>query len=99
MAERSKDGCSPSTLTIVSMNIALARPSEVVATATGMIEGRIVDEARGTGGFGYDPIFTPDGYDVTTAEMPPSAKDAISHRGRAIKKLREQLPTFLDSLR
>ncbi len=42
---------------------------------------------RGSGGFGYDPIFLPDGFDLTTAEMTAEAKDAISHRGRAFRAL------------
>jgi XTP/dITP diphosphohydrolase len=58
---------------------------EVVVTGT--VAGRLTRERRGTGGFGYDPIFLPDGFDVTTAEMTPEAKDAISHRGRAFRAL------------
>jgi XTP/dITP diphosphohydrolase len=54
---------------------------------TGRLEGRLVREPRGSGGFGYDPIFLPDGFDQTTAEMTPEAKDAISHRGRAFRAL------------
>ncbi len=54
---------------------------------TGRVEGRLVREPRGSGGFGYDPIFQPDGFDQTTAEMTPEAKDAISHRGRAFRAL------------
>jgi XTP/dITP diphosphohydrolase len=54
---------------------------------TGQVEGRLVREPRGSGGFGYDPIFQPDGFDQTTAEMTPEAKDAISHRGRAFRAL------------
>ena len=54
---------------------------------TGQVEGRLVREPRGSGGFGYDPIFLPDGFDQTTAEMTPEAKDAISHRGRAFRAL------------
>ena len=54
---------------------------------TGQVEGRLIRAPRGTGGFGYDPIFQPDGFDVTTAEMTPDAKDAISHRGRAFRAL------------
>jgi XTP/dITP diphosphohydrolase len=54
---------------------------------TGQVEGRLVREPRGSGGFGYDPIFRPDGFDQTTAEMTPGAKDAISHRGRAFRAL------------
>ena len=62
-----------------------ATPREWVVTGT--IEGRLVRTPRGTGGFGYDPIFLPDGYAQTTAEMTAEAKDAISHRGRAFRAL------------
>jgi XTP/dITP diphosphohydrolase len=54
---------------------------------TGQVDGRLARVPRGSGGFGYDPIFLPDGFDVTTAEMTPEAKDAISHRGRALRAL------------
>jgi XTP/dITP diphosphohydrolase len=54
---------------------------------TGQVEGRLVRAPRGTGGFGYDPIFLPDGFEQTTAEMTAEAKDAISHRGRAFRAL------------
>jgi XTP/dITP diphosphohydrolase len=54
---------------------------------TGRVEGRLIRAPRGTGGFGYDPIFRPDGFKETTAEMTPDAKDAISHRGRAFRAL------------
>jgi len=54
---------------------------------TGQVEGRLIRAPRGTGGFGYDPIFQADGFGVTTAEMTPDAKDAISHRGRAFRAL------------
>lgn len=57
-------------------------------TAQETIEGRLTSAPRGTGGFGYDPIFQPDGDTRTTAEMPPGDKDAISHRGRAFRALR-----------
>jgi len=60
---------------------------EVVVTGT--VAGRLTRERRGSGGFGYDPIFLPDGFDLTTAEMTPEAKDAISHRGRAFRALAE----------
>jgi XTP/dITP diphosphohydrolase len=59
--------------------------SEVVVT--GSLDGRLVRVPRGTGGFGYDPIFLPDGFHQTTAEMTAEAKDAISHRGRAFRAL------------
>ena len=54
---------------------------------TGQVAGRLTRVPRGSGGFGYDPIFLPDGSDLTTAEMTPQAKDAISHRGRAFRAL------------
>jgi XTP/dITP diphosphohydrolase len=54
---------------------------------TGRVDGRLISKPRGTGGFGYDPIFVPDGFELTTAEMTAEAKDAISHRGRAFRAL------------
>ena len=54
---------------------------------TGEVAGRLIRVPRGSGGFGYDPIFVPDGCSQTTAEMTPEAKDAISHRGRAFRAL------------
>ena len=49
--------------------------------------GTIAREPRGDGGFGYDPVFVPDGYDRTAAELSPAEKDAVSHRGRALSLL------------
>ncbi|MGH3070476.1 MAG: RdgB/HAM1 family non-canonical purine NTP pyrophosphatase [Streptosporangiaceae bacterium] len=54
---------------------------------TGQVVGRLIRSPRGSGGFGYDPIFVPDGFEQTTAEMTAEAKDAISHRGRAFRAL------------
>jgi XTP/dITP diphosphohydrolase len=56
-------------------------------TATGVLSGTLIREPRGTGGFGYDPIFVANGYSVTNAELAPEEKDAISHRGRALHAL------------
>jgi XTP/dITP diphosphohydrolase len=56
-------------------------------TATGVLTGAIAREPRGTNGFGYDPIFVPDGMTTTTAELTPEEKDAISHRGRAFRAI------------
>ena len=56
-------------------------------TFSGVVEGELAPAPRGDQGFGYDPIFLPDGYAQTTAEMTPEAKDAISHRGRAFRAL------------
>ena len=53
----------------------------------GEVKGHIVEELHGTGGFGYDPIFVPEGYMKTFAEMTPQEKNSMSHRGRAVEKL------------
>jgi XTP/dITP diphosphohydrolase len=56
-------------------------------TATGVLAGSLARAPRGGNGFGYDPIFVPEGLSVTTAELAPSEKDAISHRGRAFRAI------------
>ena len=66
---------------------ALVVPGTREWVVTGRVEGRLIRSPRGSGGFGYDPIFLPDGFDQTTAEMTAEAKDAISHRGRAFRAL------------
>ncbi len=53
----------------------------------GIVEGRIIDHDSGEEGFGYDPLFVPDGFDRTFAEMTAEEKNAVSHRGRAVRKL------------
>ena len=58
---------------------------------SGIVRGRIDTEERGEGGFGYDPIFVPEGYDKTFAELPAEVKNSISHRARAMEKLVEIL--------
>lgn len=63
-------------------------------TFEGIAEGRIRQERSGTGGFGYDPVFEPVGFQLTFAEMPSADKNNISHRGRAVRKLVD----FLKSL-
>ena len=59
------------------------------------LAGRLLRSRRGSGGFGYDPIFVPDGEDRTTAEMSAAEKNAISHRGRAFRALAAELPGLL----
>jgi XTP/dITP diphosphohydrolase len=66
---------------------ALVVPGPREWVVTGRVEGRLIRAPRGRGGFGYDPIFLPDGFGQTTAEMTAEAKDAISHRGRAFRAL------------
>jgi XTP/dITP diphosphohydrolase len=63
--------------------IAIATPAGEVRTVDGVFEGRIAHEERGTNGFGYDPIFFVPEHGVTSAELLPDVKNAISHRGRA----------------
>jgi XTP/dITP diphosphohydrolase len=61
----------------------------------GTVEGRIIDAPRGTNGFGYDPIFVPDGETRTSAELTAEEKDAISHRGKAFRAL---VPLLVEAL-
>lgn len=65
----------------------LVTPLGAEHEAEGIVEGWLITEPRGTGGFGYDPIFVPDGDTRTMAELPADEKDAISHRGRAFRAL------------
>ena len=62
-------------------------PSGSEFVVEGALEGSLAEAPRGSHGFGYDPIFVPDGYAVTTAELRPEEKDAISHRGHAFRAL------------
>jgi XTP/dITP diphosphohydrolase len=71
--------------------IALARDGKLLGKFEGVAEGVIVDPARGAGGFGYDPIFVPSGFDQTFAELPAETKNKISHRAKAIASLRDAL--------
>ena len=73
----------------------LAAPDQTLASAEGTVEGRIVDEPRGTNGFGYDPHFWIDAAGMTAAEMPPDRKHAVSHRGQALRRLRQQLQSLM----
>jgi len=58
---------------------------------TGAVKGQITREKYGRGGFGYDPIFRPDGYTMTFADLSPATKNDISHRGRALRKMAQYL--------
>jgi XTP/dITP diphosphohydrolase len=71
--------------------VALARNGNLLGTFEGIVEGRIADEARGNGGFGYDPIFIPEGFEQTFGELSTEVKNTISHRAKAIHELADTL--------
>lgn len=75
-------------------SLAVARPGEIVYEARGTVEGEIADEARGSGGFGYDPIFYYPSYGSTLAEVTEEAKLAVAHRGMAFRQLASWLQTL-----
>ena len=67
--------------------LALARKGEVLGMFEGVVEGQITDRPRGSHGFGYDPIFIPNGFQRTFGELEPAEKNQLSHRARALEKL------------
>ena len=69
--------------------IAMVRPDGTYESVRGEMEGRIAYEIAGEGGFGYDPIFYLPEYGVTSAQLPPGGKNAISHRGKALRAMRD----------
>jgi XTP/dITP diphosphohydrolase len=71
--------------------VALARDGNLLGTFEGIVGGRIADEVRGDSGFGYDPIFIPEGTEQTFGELPTEMKNAISHRAKAIRALADTL--------
>jgi len=71
--------------------IALCFPDGSCRTFTGALSGLILNEPRGTGGFGYDPLFLVPEYGLTLAELPLEVKNTISHRGKALALLKEYL--------
>lgn len=79
--------------------IAIAKPNGEIALSTqGTCPGEILHRPKGTGGFGYDPIFFVPQYNMTFAEMSPTLKDKISHRGKAFQALLPQWPTLESSI-
>jgi XTP/dITP diphosphohydrolase len=83
---------NPSAYFQCNLAIAIAGPEpRVVVEAEGRVEGTIVHEPRGEHGFGYDPVFFHPGSGCTTAEMDPDRKNAISHRGEALRALARKL--------
>jgi len=71
--------------------VALARNGNLLGTFEGTVEGRITEKARGDAGFGYDPIFVPDGFGQTFGELSAQVKNAVSHRANAIRALADRL--------
>jgi XTP/dITP diphosphohydrolase len=75
--------------------LALVAPGTAPIFAEGVCPGVITESPIGDGGFGYDPIFLPEGHNQTFAEMPLDVKNAISHRGRALQRMKELLKSTL----
>ncbi|GIJ52133.1 non-canonical purine NTP pyrophosphatase [Virgisporangium aliadipatigenens] len=71
--------------------VALVRPDGSEEVVHGEMRGRLIRTPRGDGGFGYDPLFVPEGETRTSAELSPAEKDAISHRGKAFRALIQKL--------
>lgn len=67
--------------------LVVARRDGLSQSFEGRCPGRIIDGPRGQGGFGYDPVFVPDGHELTFAELPAATKNAMSHRARALAQL------------
>jgi len=74
---------------------AVSLPGGIDRVVEGELTGRVIAEPRGANGFGYDPIFVPSGYEITTAQMDSVVKDSISHRGRAFRALAPVLQQLL----
>ena len=89
--DRLKEAEGPARRTRYVCAMAAVLPDGREYTALGTIEGLISQEPAGNGGFGYDPIFLVPEYSKTMAELPPDEKNAISHRGRALRALRDIL--------
>lgn len=77
--------------------MALSRAGEVLGTFSGAVEGAIVSSEQGVGGFGYDPLFVPAGFDQTFGELPAETKNGLSHRARALAAVREFLIKIVDA--
>ena len=98
LSEFSKTGSENRTARFVCF-VAIAYPAQrerpyIMSLTEGVCTGKIIDVARGDDGFGYDPLFVPDGYDLTFAELPEDVKNKISHRGRALAQAREFLMRY-----
>ena len=77
---------------------ALALPDGRTHTEEAHFDGWILHKPVGEHGFGYDPIFRPDGYEISSAQMSAEAKDAISHRGKSLRAIAPHVISLLNSL-
>lgn len=84
------------TARFVSVTALSDADGNIIASVEGICEGTIIDEPRGASGFGYDPIFLPDGFAKTFAELDAETKNQISHRGIALSKILPFLRGFFD---
>jgi XTP/dITP diphosphohydrolase len=75
--------------------VAFVLPDGTEKVEEGVMRGRLLASPRGSGGFGYDPLFVADGWELTTAELSAQDKDAISHRGRALRAIAPVVATAL----
>lgn len=75
--------------------MALVLPDGIEIVEVGTMPGVILDREYGDGGFGYDPLFRPDGHEMSAAELSPAAKDAISHRGQALRAIAPRVADVL----
>lgn len=91
LVELAKRGPDAARLARFHCALALARDGRVLALCEGSVAGQIVRQARGSAGFGYDPLFQPNEFSGTFAELPAATKNSISHRGRAVTKMKQFL--------
>ncbi|OGW74940.1 MAG: non-canonical purine NTP pyrophosphatase, RdgB/HAM1 family [Omnitrophica bacterium RBG_13_46_9] len=76
--------------------LAIAKNGTLLGVSKGECSGTIGFEAKGENGFGYDPVFTPNGYNLTFAQLKPSFKNRISHRGQALRKARSIIEKYIE---
>jgi XTP/dITP diphosphohydrolase len=91
LVELAKRGPDAARMAHFHCALALARDGRVLALCEGSVVGEIVRQVRGSAGFGYDPLFRPNEFSETFAELPAATKNSISHRGRAVAKMKQFL--------
>ena len=97
LAEMARRSTSDHTARFISVVALVDAQSQLINVEYGLCEGTIIDSPRGNHGFGYDPIFVPQGFDATFAELSSETKDAISHRGKALQAMRHFLGQLIAS--